>query len=129
MYSLSLSTVGVEPIAFHVPFLMELKCLSFFNAFTFTVILLHSNTAYRYLNFTPLPLNRQEPTPLGVTLKYSLNNLNVDMVKQKTSINIDPDLWKEWTLFVVKKTGSTRKLSEELEKAIKEYMQKHKNSS
>lgn len=49
------------------------------------------------------------------------------MVKQKTSINVDQELWKEWTLFVVKKTGSTRKLSEELEKAIKEYMEHHKN--
>lgn len=44
------------------------------------------------------------------------------MPKQKTSIVIDSELWKEWTLFVVKKTGSTRKLSEELEKALKEYM-------
>ncbi|MEM3591622.1 MAG: hypothetical protein QW702_05935 [Candidatus Bathyarchaeia archaeon] len=51
------------------------------------------------------------------------------MAKQKTSINIDPELWREWTLFVVKKTGSTRKLSEELEKAIREYMERHKNDS
>jgi len=48
------------------------------------------------------------------------------MPKQKTSIVIDRDLWKEWTIFVIEKTGSARKLSEELEKAIKEYMQKHK---
>jgi len=48
------------------------------------------------------------------------------MAKQKTSINVDPELWKEWTLFVVKKTGSTRKLSEEVEKAIREYMERHK---
>jgi len=48
------------------------------------------------------------------------------MPKQKTSIVIDRDLWKEWTIFVIKKTGSARKLSEELEKAIKEYMQKYK---
>ncbi|MEM2648902.1 MAG: hypothetical protein QXS10_07535 [Candidatus Bathyarchaeia archaeon] len=51
------------------------------------------------------------------------------MPKQKTSINIDPELWKEWTLFVVKRTGSARKLSEELEKAIKEYMEKHKSQN
>ncbi|MEM2045543.1 MAG: hypothetical protein QXO20_05125 [Candidatus Bathyarchaeia archaeon] len=51
------------------------------------------------------------------------------MTKQKTSINVDSELWKEWTLFVVKKTGSTRKLSEELEKAIKEYMDRHKSSN
>jgi metal-responsive CopG/Arc/MetJ family transcriptional regulator len=48
------------------------------------------------------------------------------MVKQKTSINIDSELWKEWTLFVVRKTGSTRKLSEELEKALREYMERRK---
>ncbi|MEM1570344.1 MAG: hypothetical protein QXT14_07355 [Candidatus Bathyarchaeia archaeon] len=49
------------------------------------------------------------------------------MTKQKTSINIDPDLWKEWTLFVAKKTRSNRKLSEKFKKAIKEYMEYHKD--
>jgi len=48
------------------------------------------------------------------------------MGKQKTSFMVDSQLWKEWTLFVVNKTGSTRKLSEELEKALREYMDKHK---
>jgi hypothetical protein len=48
------------------------------------------------------------------------------MVKQKTSLMIDSQLWKEWVLFVVKKRGSTRKLSEELEKAIREYMNRHR---
>ncbi|MEM0358026.1 MAG: hypothetical protein QXL77_06610 [Candidatus Bathyarchaeia archaeon] len=48
------------------------------------------------------------------------------MPKQKTSINIDSELWKEWTIFVIKKTGSARKISEELEKAMKEYMERHK---
>jgi len=48
------------------------------------------------------------------------------MTKQKTSIVVDSELWKEWTIFVIKKTGSTRKISEELEKALKEYMQRHK---
>jgi hypothetical protein len=48
------------------------------------------------------------------------------MGKQKTSFMIDKELWKEWTLFVVNKTGSARKLSEELEKALREYMNRHK---
>ncbi|MEM2982730.1 MAG: hypothetical protein QXH17_06155 [Candidatus Bathyarchaeia archaeon] len=48
------------------------------------------------------------------------------MTKQKTSFMVDDELWKEWTLFVVNKTGSARKLSEEMEKALREYMAKHK---
>lgn len=48
------------------------------------------------------------------------------MTKRKTSFMVDDDLWKEWTLFVVKKTGSARKLSDELEKALREYMERHK---
>ena len=47
------------------------------------------------------------------------------MPKKKTSISVDEALWKEWIRFVVKKTGSARKLSEELEKAMREYMRKH----
>ncbi|MGB9760469.1 MAG: hypothetical protein ACP5KW_11430 [Thermoproteota archaeon] len=49
------------------------------------------------------------------------------MAKQKTSFMVDSELWKEWTLFVINKTGSARKLSEELEKALREYMNNHKN--
>jgi hypothetical protein len=45
--------------------------------------------------------------------------------KAKTSINIDRETWSEWVKFVVIKTGSARKISEELEKALKEYMKKH----
>jgi hypothetical protein len=44
------------------------------------------------------------------------------MVKRKTSITVDEKLWKEWTIFVINKTGSARKLSEELENALKYYM-------
>jgi hypothetical protein len=47
------------------------------------------------------------------------------MGKQKTSFMVDSELWKEWTIFVVNKTGSTRKLSKELEKALREYMARH----
>lgn len=48
------------------------------------------------------------------------------MGKRKTSISVDEDVWTEWTMFVIKKTGSSRKLSEELEKALEEYMRKSK---
>jgi len=48
------------------------------------------------------------------------------MAKQKTSFIVEHELWKRWTLFVVSKTGSARKLSEELEKALHEYMDNHK---
>ena len=44
--------------------------------------------------------------------------------KAKTSINIDKEVWVKWIKFVVNKTGSARKVSEELEKAILEYMKK-----
>lgn len=47
------------------------------------------------------------------------------MTRRKTSITVDEKLWKEWTMFVVNKTGSARKLSEEIENALREYM-KHK---
>lgn len=46
--------------------------------------------------------------------------------KAKTSINIDRDTWSDWIKFVVNKTGSARKVSEELELAIREYMKKQK---
>jgi metal-responsive CopG/Arc/MetJ family transcriptional regulator len=44
------------------------------------------------------------------------------VTKRKTSISIDEELWKEWTKFVIDKTGSARKLSEEIENALREYM-------
>jgi len=46
--------------------------------------------------------------------------------KAKTSINIDKEAWSNWIKFVVNKTGSARKISEELELAIREYMKRHK---
>jgi hypothetical protein len=42
--------------------------------------------------------------------------------KKKTSIAVDPKLWTEWIQFVVARTGSARKLSEEIEKALRYYM-------
>lgn len=56
---------------------------------------------------------------------YSLTEMLGD--KAKTSINIDKDTWTDWIKFVVNKTGSARKVSEELEKAVQEYMKKHKS--
>lgn len=47
------------------------------------------------------------------------------MAKKKTSLNIEEQLWKDWILYVVKKTGSTMKVSEETERLIREEMQKH----
>jgi len=49
------------------------------------------------------------------------------MTRKKTSISVDENLWREWISFVVNKTGSARKISEELEKAIREYMKRHSN--
>jgi hypothetical protein len=44
------------------------------------------------------------------------------MPKQKTSIAIEKDLWTKWIQFVVARTGSARKLSDEIEKALRYYM-------
>jgi hypothetical protein len=46
-------------------------------------------------------------------------------VKKKTSINIDDRVWKDWMKFVIEKTGSVRKLSEEMENALREYMKRN----
>ena len=45
--------------------------------------------------------------------------------KRKTSIAIDREVWREWVKFVIDKTGSSRKISEELENAMKEYMRRY----
>jgi len=45
--------------------------------------------------------------------------------KIKTSINLNKGTWSDWIRFVVNRTGSARKISEELEKAIQEYIKKH----
>jgi hypothetical protein len=48
--------------------------------------------------------------------------------KQKTSFIVDQELWKKWILFVVDRRGSARKLSQELEAAMNEYMKNHKKT-
>lgn len=44
------------------------------------------------------------------------------MPKRKTSIQIEENLWTQWIQFVVARTGSARRLSDEIEKALKYYM-------
>jgi hypothetical protein len=44
------------------------------------------------------------------------------MAKKKTSIAIEEDLWTQWIQFVVARTGSARKLSDEIERALRYYM-------
>jgi hypothetical protein len=48
-----------------------------------------------------------------------------DMTKKKTSINIDDELWQQWLIYVLKKYGSSHKVSECLAEAIQEYMNNH----
>ncbi|MBA7629460.1 hypothetical protein ES703_36959 [subsurface metagenome] len=48
------------------------------------------------------------------------------VAKKKTTILIDEDLWKEFVTFVVKKHGTSKKTSEEIENAMREYLKKSK---
>ena len=45
-------------------------------------------------------------------------------MKKKTSIVVDAELWKKWINFVVSIHGSSRRISDEVEKALMEYMMK-----
>jgi len=45
--------------------------------------------------------------------------------KQKTTIVVEKELWKDFLSFVVKKHGTTRKTSVEIESAIREYLNHH----
>jgi hypothetical protein len=47
------------------------------------------------------------------------------MARKKTSLNIDDKLWQEWLIYVVKKTGSSRKVSGFTAEALAEYMKNH----
>lgn len=46
--------------------------------------------------------------------------------RKKTSISIEPEIWDRWLHFVLDRTGSMRKTSEELEKALVHYMECNK---
>jgi len=45
--------------------------------------------------------------------------------RQKTSIYVDEDLWREFSIYVVTKFGN-RALSDTIEKALREYMENHR---
>ena len=46
------------------------------------------------------------------------------ILRRKTSIIIDAELWRKWINFVVSIHGSTRNISSEVEKALLEYMRR-----
>jgi len=53
---------------------------------------------------------------------YTVKN---SLPKQKTTIVVEKKLWKDFLSFVVKKHGTTRKTSVEIESAIREYLNHH----
>jgi len=61
---------------------------------------------------------------LGNTIEkeYMDKRLDIDTAKQKTTIVVEKKLWKDFLSFVVEKHGTTRKMSIEIESAIREYM-------
>lgn len=48
-----------------------------------------------------------------------------DMLKKKTSLTWRKTLGNNGLLFVIQKHGSSRRVSEETARAVKEYMKKH----
>jgi len=46
--------------------------------------------------------------------------------KHKTTIQVDEKLWKSFLSFIIKKHGTTKKTSAEVETALKEYLNNHK---
>jgi len=50
------------------------------------------------------------------------------MVRKKTSIMVEDSFWTEWVHFVIDKTGTARKTSEEIENAMREYLVRHKRN-
>jgi len=51
------------------------------------------------------------------------------MPKHKTTMQIDDKLWKKFLGQVIRKHGTTKKQSEELEIAISEYLEHHKEEN
>jgi len=47
------------------------------------------------------------------------------LLKHKTTILVDEKLWKSFLSFIVKKHGTTKKTSAEIEAAIREYLNHH----
>jgi hypothetical protein len=56
---------------------------------------------------------------------YKGTEVNTTDMPKKTSVNMEEDTWKQWLLFVIQKHGSSRRVSEETARAIKEYAEKH----
>ena len=50
------------------------------------------------------------------------------MARKKTSIMVEDSFWTEWVHFVIDQTGSARKTSEEIEKAMREYLARHRKT-
>ena len=48
----------------------------------------------------------------------------IDVGKRKTSINIDGDIWKKFSIIVLEKEGN-HKLSDVIEELIKDYVKKN----
>lgn len=48
------------------------------------------------------------------------------MPKRKTTILVDEDLWKDFVTFVIKKHGTSKKTSKEIESAMREHLKKTK---
>ena len=48
------------------------------------------------------------------------------MPERKTTILVDEDLWKDFVTFVIKKHGTSKKTSEEIESAMREHLKKAK---
>lgn len=49
-------------------------------------------------------------------------------MKFKTSISIEKGLWTAWLRFVIARTGSTHKVSAEIERALKAYMESQESA-
>jgi hypothetical protein len=49
----------------------------------------------------------------------------IEVMRKKTSLTIDPDIWGRWITFIVTKTKANRRISEITEKALEEFMLKH----
>jgi len=47
------------------------------------------------------------------------------LLKHKTTIIVDEKLWKSFLSFIVKKHGTTKRTSIEIESAIREYLNRH----
>jgi hypothetical protein len=46
-------------------------------------------------------------------------------MKKKTSLNIDDKAWQDWLVYVIQKTGTSRKVSEMSAEAFLYYMKNH----